>query len=357
MATTEGDTPVRRIATFVLTGSLILGVFVWAFDLFGGERVGPDTTVAAVGRPYTGLTLTATLETVVPFAESVGTVQAREQAVVASELLAGIRAVHVVAGDQVQSGQLVIELDDRDERTRVQQARETVRSAQASLEEAERDVKRFTDLYAQQAATERDLDQARTRRAVAAAEMARATQALREAEVGLSLTKVHAPVSGVVVDKLVDAGDLALPGKPLLSIYNPSLLRLEVDVRTALLPRIHVGDRVSVHIDDTDAAVTGRVGEIVPSADVATRSVRVKVDLPSADGLYVGMFGRLHIPLDPRAQLMLPRAAVQQVGQLTMVDVVADGRATRRLITLGRSTGDRVHVLSGLEPAERVVAP
>lgn len=347
----------RRIASFALTGLLILGVFVWAFDTPDATGPGAGESMPEIGRPYTGPTLTAALETVVPFAESVGTVQAQEQAVVASELLAGIRAVHVAAGDTVQAGQLVIELDDREERTRVQQAKETMRSAAASLEEAERDVQRFTDLHAQQAATKRDLDQAGTRRAVAAAEMARATQALREAEVNLSLTKVHAPVSGVVVDKLVDAGDLASPGKPLLSIYNPSLLRLEVDVRTALLQRIHLGDNVSVRIDDTNATVTGRIGEIVPSANVASRSVRVKVDLPPVPGLYVGMFGRLQIPLDPREQLMIARAAVRQVGQLTMVDTVRDGRAHRRLVTLGDTIEDRVHVLSGLEPGERIAAP
>lgn len=345
---------VRRLANLVVTTALIAGVFVYSFGGCGGEEIAPHTDVDVQQRPYDGPTATAQLERVVPVTETVGTIQAREKAVVSSELLATVRAVHVVAGDKVQAGDLLVELDDRDERTRVQQAREVVNSAQASLEEADRDVQRFTDLVAQQAATQRELDRARTQLSVAQAELARAKEALREAEVGLSLTEVKAPVSGIVVDKLVEPGDLAAPGSPLLSIYNPSLLRLEVDVRTALLPRLHVGAPVEVYIDDIGRTVQGAVGEIVPSADVASRSVRVKVDLPPAGGLYVGMFGRLRTPLDPQEQLMVPVGAIRQVGQLAMVDVVENGRLRRRLVTLGRPHDGTVHVLSGLEPGEQV---
>lgn len=344
----------RRWLSLGVTAGLIGAVFLWAFGGPGGGAAPPESAVPLAGRPYSGPLAVAELQSVVPVTETVGTIQAREKAVVASELLAGVRAVHVAAGDGVQAGALVVELDDRDERTRVQQAGETVNSAQASLEEAARDVQRFEDLFRQHAATQRDLDQARTRLAVAQAEVARAKEAHREAEVTLSLTRIRAPVSGVVVDKLVDPGDLAAPGKPLLSIYNPNLLRLEVDVRTALLPRLHVGDRVSVYIDDVAKTIDGVVGEIVPTADVASRSVRVKVDLPAEPGLYVGMFGRLRTDLDAQEQLMVPLTAIRRVGQLTMVDVVVDGRASRRLVTLGRVTGDRVRALSGLEPDEQV---
>jgi multidrug efflux pump subunit AcrA (membrane-fusion protein) len=96
------------------------------------------------------------------------------------------------------------------------------------------------------------------------------------------------------------------------------------------------------------------VEEIVPQAQAATRSFEVKVSGPCPPGVYPGMFGRIEVPLDPQEAVYIPRSAVMQVGQIDLVDLVRDGQTSRRLVRLGRTTGENVEVLSGLSPGEQV---
>jgi multidrug efflux pump subunit AcrA (membrane-fusion protein) len=144
----------------------------------------------------------------------------------------------------------------------------------------------------------------------------------------------------------------------MLVLYDPGSLRLEAPVMENLAVKMEIGDRVNVHIDALGRDVGARVDEIVPQAEAASRSFLVKVALTEADGLYEGMFGRMQIPSGVRRHLCLPTAAIQKLGQLQFVDVVAPDGMTleRRFITTGRlGSPYQVEVLSGLEAGDRVV--
>jgi multidrug efflux pump subunit AcrA (membrane-fusion protein) len=99
------------------------------------------------------------------------------------------------------------------------------------------------------------------------------------------------------------------------------------------------------------------ISEVVPKADVFSRSFEVKVTGPCPPGVYSGMFGRILIPLDDEQLLLIPESAVQRVGQLTLVQVLSDGQLARRSVQLGRKIEDRMEVLSGLKAGEQVLMP
>ena len=159
-----------------------------------------------------------------------------------------------------------------------------------------------------------------------------------------------------------EVGDVARPGEPLLVLYDPESLRLEVPVVANLAVNVKIGDVLTVHIDALDHDVEARVDEIVPQAEAASRSFLVKVALPRSDNMYEGMFGRLQIPSGQRRHLCLATDAIQTIGQLQFVEIVSpDGNTKqRRFITtgrLGKEVGkeDRVEVLSGLQAGDKVL--
>jgi multidrug efflux pump subunit AcrA (membrane-fusion protein) len=127
-------------------------------------------------------------------------------------------------------------------------------------------------------------------------------------------------------------------------------------VAESLVAGVKLDQKLDVHIDALGQTLPGTVREIMPQADPRTRTLLVKISLPLQAGLVSGQFGTLSVPTGTYQAMIIPARAVRQVGQLQLVDVVDDkGVPHRRFVTLGRSHGDLVEVLSGLKPAERVV--
>jgi RND family efflux transporter MFP subunit len=161
-------------------------------------------------------------------------------------------------------------------------------------------------------------------------------------------------MNGIVIDRLVEPGDQSAPGKTLLTLYDPSRLRVEASVRESDIGRLSPGLKLTVVVDALKAERQGTVEQIVPAADPTSRTFLVKVHLPDPAGLFPGMYARLRIPLDERQAVQIPSSAVRRVGQLTLVDVMQDGRPRRRAVRLGRSIGETVEVLAGLEEGEQI---
>jgi RND family efflux transporter MFP subunit len=287
--------------------------------------------------------------------EAVGTVQPEQIATVTARVMANIIEMRASAGQQVAKGQTLVVLDDRDLRHRVEQAQEAVHSAQATLEQAQSDYRRDKPLFDQQVITPYDFEHTQTNLKTAEATLKRLEQAQREAEVNLTYAVIRSPFDGVVVDKQADLGDLAAPGKPLFTLYEHRRLWLEANVPEELMARVRLGNPMAVHIDATESEMQGRVAEIVPSSDPASRTETVRVRLNKTEGLVPGMFGRLMIPLAPEPVLTIPESALTRVGQLTMVDVVRQDTIERRTVQLGRVVDGEYEVLSGLASGEVIV--
>lgn len=180
---------------------------------------------------------------------------------------------------------------------------------------------------------------------------------VRRARVQLAYTQITAPGPALVVEKLVEVGELAPPGKPLLRLDDPSGYRLEAQLPSGHADRARVGQPAAVRVDDLgERVLQGRVTEIIPTADPTTRTVTVKIDLPATEGLRSGLYGKARFVIGQVESLRVPVAAVVERGQLTGVFVVDAERVARlRLVTLGRRDDRRVEILSGLSPGERVV--
>ena len=273
--------------------------------------------------------------------EVVGTVQAKIHASIEAKVNARIEELPVAPGSEVTEGEVLAVLDDREIRARLEQAI-------AQRDQAFRDTERLRHLLSLNAVSRQDFETAESRHRVAVA-------AVNEAETMLGYTKVTAPFSGVITRKFAEVGDLPAPGKPLLQLEDPSLYRLEADVPEALIGKIELGSKLKVRVSHLEQEFEGQVSEIAPAADRASRTFLVKMDLPNAQGLRSGLFGRVAIPVQEVMALRVPRQAVVKRGQLEFVFVPSDGEAVMRIVKTGRLCGDDVELISGVEAGETVV--
>jgi RND family efflux transporter MFP subunit len=189
------------------------------------------------------------------------------------------------------------------------------------------------------------------------AKMDQAKAGVASARILVSYARVTSPINGIVTAKHVDAGAMAAPGVPLVTIEDDSQYRLEAAVEASRIGNIQANEQVQVRIDALGGLdLTGRVAEIVPVADPASRSHTVKIDLPAQASLRSGSYGRASFATGQKQAITVPQHAVIERGQLISVFVVDDsGIARVRLIKTGKTYGDRVEVLSGLNEGERIV--
>jgi RND family efflux transporter MFP subunit len=244
-------------------------------------------------------------------------------------------------GQRVKAGDLIARLDAPEIKARLTQA-------EAALQQSERDWKRISALFNQQAATRADYDAAESHYEVAKAGVA-------EARAMMSFVEIQAPFDGVVTRKSADVGDLAGPGKPLADIEDPGKLRIEADVPEAIAGRIQSGATMRVRLGQSTSEIMGTVVEISPVADPVSRTFQVKLDLPGDAGLMSGQFGRLLVPIRNSSSMRVPNSAVVQRGQLEIVFVVENKHARLHLVKTGHRAGDATEILSGLDTGDAVV--
>jgi RND family efflux transporter MFP subunit len=330
-------------------------------------------TVSAAPEVIHGVQLLTVQKATIPdFVEAVGTLQAAQTSQLASQIMGNIVEMRVKEGDRVRHGEVLAMLEDAQPQAAVLRAQAAENAAQQEIVAADSDYglaeatfKRYQDLYNKKSVSPQEFDEvkareqaASARRALAQAGLAQAQAALTQAKTTLSYTRVLAPFDGVVTEKRADPGTLASPGMPLLVVEDQRRFRLEASVDEGDIHLVKLGQAVTVTLDSLPGAqFSGRVAQIVPAADPASRSFIVKVELPADSRLRSGLFGRAHIARGERQAILVPRSAVVERGQLEGVYVVGEDQlATLRYITLGNPVGEQVEALSGLQGGERVVA-
>lgn len=330
-------------------------------------------------------TAQARSETLSAEIELTGVVRARETAVISAQTSGTILAVHVREGDRVRRGQSLIDIDDRAARasldaaqaaraeadSAIEAAQHAVESAQAGLQLAQTTHRRFEELAAKDSLTHQELDEstarlrqaeaglaaARSQKARAESGRARAEAQIVSTEVMLGYSRISAPFDGVVVERLDDPGGLAAPGKPLLRIEKAGAFRLEAAVPESHLSAIEIGREVRLSISalGESSPSMGRVQEIVPAIDPASRTFIAKISLPAHRGLRSGLYGTAILEGAEQETITVPAEAVLARGQLESVFVVEDARARQRLVKLGEQREGRRIVLAGVHPGDEVV--
>jgi len=333
----------------------VLGAALWWLSGGCHERIAPGELERAQGSAPATALVEEVLEPVVE--EASGTLVSARHTTVSAKILARIEDVRVRAGSEVREGDVLIVLDARDLDARLREAREALAVAEAEQQLALAERARVERLFAQGVSSRQEFDRAISVDRVTRAEVERATQRVADMEVGVSHAEIRAPVSGRVVDRLAEPGDIATPGTPLVRIYDPGALRLEAAVRESLAQRLRVGQPLRVHVEATQLTIKGVLEEIVPYAEPGARSFTAKIRLPPEPQLFAGMFGRVEIPAGREPRLRVPARAIERIGQLEFVDALGpDGAIERRLVTTGSvDAAGRAEVLSGLAPGERVV--
>lgn len=334
---------------------LLLLVIAWMAGLFNA-RIAPGVESGAGQSVEDVLVATYTEE---PVTEAVpASVQAVEHTVVSSRLLARVSRLLVRSGDTVEAGELLVALEDDDLRAQTRQARESVNSIQARLDEASRNLQRASSMHERGLIADTDLDAAISAARTLEADLQRARRRVEESEAALSYAQVRAPIGGRVVERFVEPGDTVSPGEPMVSLYNPVSLRVEAWVRESLALSLREGDRLAVAIPALDRGLEGTIEEIVPAADPGARAFMIRVRLPPGDSLQPGMYARMQIPAGSVERLLIPQAWVRSIGQLDVLWVQGNSGPERRFVRLGAARDDNtVEVVAGLAAGDRVLAP
>lgn len=314
--------------------------------------------------------------------EAVGTVQARTDTRVEAQVTGRVLKILVRPGDKIKAGDDLIVLDSRASEARLErsrqalasamsqigQARDALASSQAAYDKAQSTYKRMKQLFDKKVVTAEEVEKAESAYLQAKASLSQAREGIiqaqargkeagkvvQEAEIGLGYTTIKAQEDGEVSKRLAEPGDLAIPGKALLSLQTGASLRLEAMVRESLIGTVGIGDTLTVVIAalDNGRPLKATVDEIEPLADPVTRSFLVKAKLPEAPGLYPGMFGRLLIPQGERTTVLVPESAVTRVGQLETVMIKSGDSWQTAYVRTGARHGDKVEILSGLSGGE-----
>ena len=303
--------------------------------------------------------------------EAPGTVRAAQTSELASQMMGIIVEIRAHEGERVQRGQVLAVIDDSQPRAAVDRAtaagvaaQQQLVAANSDLVLAESTLRRYQNLYDRKSLSPQEFDEVKARqqgtlarRDIARAGQAQAQAALNQAMTSLGYARIRAPFDGVVTEKKADSGTLASPGMPIFTVEDVRRYRLEVAVNESDLRYVRTGGQVSVAIAALDnAELKGKVVQIVPAADPASRAFLVKIELPADKRLRSGLFGRAQFSRGERQALLIPRSAVVERGQLQGVFVLDQNKvASLRYVTLGKSSGSEIEVLTGLQGGEWLV--
>jgi multidrug efflux pump subunit AcrA (membrane-fusion protein) len=317
------------------------------------------------------------------YLEAVGTVRPRSWVQVSSRIAQNIVELPVREGDLVRAGQVLALLDQQQllaqeqasaaERAATQQAEYQAEAglnlAQAEAELARTTFERYRHLLDKHAVSQQEFDQVQARHRVtqAALEQAQAgveaarsrlqqaESALASAATARGYAQVTAPIAGRVLTREMDRGDLALPGRTILTLGGSDGWRADVSLDAARATQVAVGGACRVESEGLQP-VESKIERIVPAADPASRTILVQVGLPNGQPWRAGAIARASFALDPQPGLQIPQAAHWSQGQLEFALVLrSDNRAERRLIRTGPLHNGYFEVLAGLTPNERVV--
>lgn len=365
--------------------------FLFSFCLFllfsfsCGEKIEPGTTEEPP-RVIKGIPVGAARMVDQPILyEAVGTVKAGISSRLGSKLLGTIKDIRVREGDEVRQGDTLVIIDQR-------QVNAELDRAVASLSEAQKDFaavissrdaaraeerlayatyERYLNLRREDSVSKQEFEEVEARyyqaeaafqRSGAMVEAARAR--VEQAEAALATAQViskdaliTAPYDGIITEKLVDKGDLARPGMPLLTLETTQGFCVDVILPETYVGHIRPGQKVLIHVPALKTgALEGNVCTLVPSADPRSRSFIVKITLATDKTVRSGMFARVQIPMGQTIKLLIPQMAVVNRGQLTGLYLLnPDNTVHFRLIRLGKRSGDQVEVLSGLKEGDRYV--
>jgi RND family efflux transporter MFP subunit len=295
-----------------------------------------------------------------------GQIEAVQSANISTRVMGYITSMKVKVGDHVSQGQLLATISNQDILAKRAQADAMISEAEAALKNAQKDYDRFTALYQQQSASAKELDNVTLQFNAAKSRVDAAKQMRNEVNAMLAYTNLTAPFSGVVTQKMADAGSMANPGMPLLTIEKSGSFQVSIAVPESQINNVHMGNVVPLYIQAINKNLKGTVTQISQSSQYTGGQYIVKVAIPENEknGLYAGMYVTAQLPIKALVNtvstvsdaVMVPVSAIFYKDDLTgLYTVSANHTALLRWVRLGKQIGNDVEVLSGLGKDESFI--
>jgi len=341
-----------------LYSSLMIVTLAGLIACSGGNEKKIDTDEKPIA-----VTLSAVSAATQPVILASGEVEAVQTANISTRVMGRITNIFVKTGDRVNKGQLLARVWDEDIKAKRAQADAGIAEAEGAYASAQKDFDRFNNLYKQQSATAKELDNVTLQYNSAKARVAAAREMRSEVNAILSYSSLTAPFSGVVTQKLAEVGSIANPGMPILTIEENGIFQVSAAISESDISHIHLGDIATTQIKSTGKCLDGRIIQINPSSQFTGGQYIVKISIPGTarKDIYAGMFASVTIPLKESQQVksdavLVPLSAIINRDELTGIYTVsATNTALLRWIRLGKIYEDKVEVISGLSKDEKFI--
>lgn len=287
--------------------------------------------------------------------EFVGTLYSPSETMVATRMMGYIKRIAVEEGDHVSKGQLLFEVDPADVDAAQQQAGSAVIMAKSAYEDAKRDYERFSILFDKGAVPARDLEKMKLNMKVREEQLAMAKAGLSQAKAQSSYTTVRAPVGGVVVRKMANVSEMALPGHPVVVISSADNLRIQVTVPENVAGQFKAGDKAAVVVPSMNKTTQAVIMSVIPAADMATHSFVVKASLADKAGLMPGMYAKLQVAGAASSATFIPANALTKRGGISGVFAAVNGKAKFIPVKIVSYANDKIQV-GGVASGMKVIS-
>jgi RND family efflux transporter MFP subunit len=298
-----------------------------------------------------------------PFVSASGKIEAENSADLSTRMMGYVTKVHVIVGQKVNAGQSLVSINNTDLQAKKAQVEASILQATAGYNSAKKDYDRFVNLFKQQSASQKELDDMTARYEMAKAGLEGAKQMRNEVLAQFNYSNITAPFSGVVTNTFVKEGDMANPGMALVSVEGASKLQVTAMVSENDITAIKKGMPVKVLVKSSNKNLTGKVSEVSLSAKNTGGQYLVKINLDKTDSSVLsGMFVNVQFPVENRPNVsqknmvLVPESALVKQGQLTGIYTIGNKNvAILRWLRTGKTFGDQVEVLSGLSADEKYI--
>ena len=284
-----------------------------------------------------------------------GVVEAVNQSTVSAQTAGRVETIMVDVNDYVPQGAPILRIRNIEQRAGLDQAQANLREAQARFLEAEGEYNRIRGVYEKKVVAKAQMDAATAGFDAAKARLEAAQAGVAQARESLGYTTITAPYSGIVLQRHVQLGESVQPGKPLMTGFSLDELRVVANVPQRLIGPVRQYQRARVFKPDGGQGIAAEKLTFFPYADPQSNVFKVRVYLPrKIEGLYPGMFVKTAFQVGAANGLTVPRQALVQRGEVSAVYVVRDGQVQLRQVRPGRTEGESLEILAGLEPGEQV---
>tara|TARA_R110002050_G_scaffold286468_3_gene436986 strand:- start:72401 stop:73480 length:1080 start_codon:yes stop_codon:yes gene_type:complete len=338
----------------------ILGLI--AITLFASSCGNKDIKGAPDNTPAIAVKVSAVQnDSTTKFLSASGKIEAVNSANLSTRMMGYVDKIYAQVGDKVGEGQLLLRINNTDISAKLSQVNAGITEANAAFVNAEKDFNRYTNLFQERSASQKELDDITANYTMAKARLESAKQMKNEVKAQLSYANIRAPFKGVVTNKFIKEGDMANPGMPLLELEAPGSFQILAMVPESEIQQIKTGTEVRVLIKSLNDYVKGKVTEVSTSAKNTGGQYMVKVMIDKTKtNLLSGMFATVQFPMEKdtssNTTVLVPTDAIVTKGQLSGIYTVSQNNtALLRWLRLGRTFGDSVEVLSGLSANEEYI--